>query len=334
MTNQSVANSQAIPLVSEDLVVTHPVWGRMHVRNRRPAAGERFGDERIVILQHGATYGSSAFDLAFGGLAWMDYLAQRGFDAYCLDLPGYGRSDRPAQMRAPADENPPFMRTPDAAACLGTVVDFVRQRRGAARVCLIGWSWGTAITGLYTSWNPEAVARLVLYAPVWDRSRSGPSPVHVDGPVGAYRTVTRAATLARRQAGLPADLSQPVMPAEWFEEWWQATTAADPDAQPDTVRAPNGVVLDGIEYWNAGRPVWDPSLIRAPVLVTVGAWDVDTPPALAQTLFPLLVNAPWSRLSVLSGGTHSMLMERNRILLFRTVQQFLEEPPPTLDSLA
>ena len=31
---------------------------------------------------------------------------------------------------------------------------------------------------------------------------------------------------------------------------------------------------------------------------------------------------------MLSEGTHTILMEKNRMLLLRTVQQFLEEEPP------
>lgn len=49
---------------------------------------------------------------------------------------------------------------------------------------------------------------------------------------------------------------------------------------------------------------------------------------MAQALFPLLTNAAWKRHVVLSEGTHSILLEKNRVLLLRTVQQFLEEPAP------
>ncbi len=140
-------------LIGEDLFVEDAKWGRIYVRNKRPADVDSFAADRIVIFQHGATYGSTAFDMAFSGLSWMDYAAARGFDTYCLDLPGYGRSARPPQMDEPADRNPPFMRTPDAAGCLGTVVDFVRRRRGVDKVCLVGWSWGTAITASFTAAN-------------------------------------------------------------------------------------------------------------------------------------------------------------------------------------
>ena len=315
-------------LVGEDLAVAHPRWGRIHLRNKRPARKTSFDARHIVILQHGATYGSAAFDMRFAGLSWMDYLAQRGFDAYCLDLPGYGKSDRPQIMDQPAQANPPFMRTPEASECLGHVVKFVLERRNVHQVCLVGWSWGTAITSLYAGQNPDQVARLALYAPVWDRSGSGPSAIHVDGDIGAYRTVTRDATLARRQSGLDAAQKAWVMPREWFDRWWQETAASDPQSDGTTIRAPNGVVQDGAEYWNVGRPLYDPGLVAAPVLITVGEWDADTPPYMAQTLYPLFNNAAWKRLTVLSGGTHSLMMEHNRILLFRTVQQFLEEEAP------
>lgn len=321
-------------LVGEDLSVEHPVWGRIHVRNKRPAGQESFAPGQVVLMQHGATYGSAAFDLPFGGLSWMDYIAARGFDVYCLDLPGYGRSARPPQMAEPAENNPPFMRTPEAADCLGHVVDFVCKRRGIERLCLVGWSWGTAITGYYTASNCDRVERLALYAPIWDRTGSGRSAIQVDGPLGAYRTVTKEATRKRRQNGLSAEQAVAVMPPAWFEQWWEATASADPDAEPGTIRAPNGVVEDGRNFWSAGRQLYDPSRIACPVLVTVGEWDLDTRPDLAIKLYPLLANAPWRRLTILSGGTHSIMMEANRMLLFRSVQQFLEEQAPGVDATA
>jgi pimeloyl-ACP methyl ester carboxylesterase len=124
------------------------------------------------------------------------------------------------------------------------------------------------------------------------------------------------------------------MPREWFDQWWAEVTAADPDGKGETIRAPNGVVQDGREYWEAGKALYDPARIEVPVLVTVGELDRDTPVYMAQTLFPLLTGAPWRRLSVLSGGTHAILMESHRMLLFRGVQQFLEEAPPGPDALA
>jgi pimeloyl-ACP methyl ester carboxylesterase len=302
---------------------------QIFVRNKRPEGVQAFRSDRIAILMHGATYPGTAFDLPLAGKSWMDYMAARGFDVYALDLPGYGRSTRPAIMDAPADQNEPFMRTADAAKALGSVVDFVRNRRGVDKVNLVGWSWGTTITAAYAADNQGKVERLALYAPVW--LRTTPSLVQVQGKVGAYRVVSRDQALGRWLTGVPEDKKATLIPAGWFDAWADATFATDPKGEGKTLRAPNGVVQDGLDYWGATPPKanWDPAKISAPVLLVLGEWDRDTPTYMAQALYPLLTNAAWKRHVVLSEGTHTIVMEKNRMLLLRTVQQFLEEPPPT-----
>lgn len=236
-------------------------------------------------------------------------------------------------MDAPAADNPPYLRTPDAVRALSSVVDHVRKRRGVDKLNLIGWSWGTTITASYTADNPGIVERLALFAPVWDR-RNSPSPIAIDGEIAAYRVVSRKDAWDRKMAGVPADRRDKLSPPGWFEQWADATFAADPKGKGETLRAPNGVLLDGREYWAAGKPMYDPAKITAPVLLAVGEWDRDTPPFMAQAIFALLTRAAWKRLTMLSEGTHSMVMEGNRMLLFRTVQQFLEEAPPSTEALA
>jgi esterase/lipase len=62
-----------------------------------------------------------------------------------------------------------------------------------------------------------------------------------------------------------------------------------------------------------------------PTLLVGAEWDKDAPPYMAQTLFPLLINAPDKRYVGLAEGTHSIIMEKNRIRLFEAVQAFLDE---------
>ena len=328
-----MSNATYSDLIDEDLYFRHPRWGKIFVRNKRPTQVQAFASNKIVVLQHGATYGSAAFYVKAGGMSWMDYLAARGFDTYCLDLPGYGLSESPPQMSKPAEANQPFMRTPEAAECLGFVCEHIRNRRDVEKLCLIGHSWGTSITAFYTSSHRNFVERLVLYAPVWHRTGGEKSPVSVDGKLGAYRTVSRAASLARRQAGLSEEQKHSIMPPEWFDLWWETVAATNSELGGKAIRAPNGVVADGQEYWENHKALYDPAQIQVPTLVTVGELDRDTPPYMAQTLFPLLKRAPWKRLSVLSGGTHTILMESHRMLLFRTVQHFLEEQAPGIEML-
>ena len=46
---------------------------------------------------------------------------------------------------------------------------------------------------------------------------------------------------------------------------------------------------------------------------------------MAQTLFPLLTSSPGKRLVMLAEGTHTIVMEKNRLKLFEAVQAFLDE---------
>jgi len=325
MSMSTVAYAQGAKVVADDLKVAYGA-DQIYVRNKRPDGLTKFASDRIAIMVHGATYPATAFDVQLAGKSWMDYMAERGFDVYAFDLPGYGRSTRPASMDQAADLNPPFMRTADAVKALDVVVDFVRSRNGVEAVNLIGWSWGTAITATYSAEKPAKVARLALYAPVWIRTT--PSLVQVEGKLGAYRTVSRDAALQRWLTGVPEDKKAELIPTGWFEQWADATFATDPKGGGKTLRAPNGVVQDGQEFWSAGKTSFDPAKITVPVLLVLGEWDRDTPPYMAQTLFPLITNAKWKRLAMLSEGTHTILMEKNRMLLLRTVQQFLEEPAP------
>jgi pimeloyl-ACP methyl ester carboxylesterase len=325
----ATAASAQTQLVSEDIFVKSPDPGiEIFVRNKRPANMTSFRPERTLVYVHGATYpASTAFDLKLGGLSWMEYIAARGYDVYLLDLRGYGKSTRPKEMGEDATKNPPLVRNDTAIKDIGTVVDFVLARRNIARVNLLGWSWGTALMAGYTAQNNAKVERLVLYAPVWIRTtaslvQSGP------GPTPAYRSVSRDAAMGRWLTGVPEDKKADLIPAGWFDAWADATWATDPEGakmNPPVLRAPNGVVQDGLDFWSAGKSTYDPAKITVPTLLIHAEWDRDTPPYMAQTLFPLLVNSPAKRYVALAEGTHTIIMEKNRMKLFEAVQNFLDE---------
>jgi pimeloyl-ACP methyl ester carboxylesterase len=315
-------------IVSEEFMVPAKDAGlELYVRNKRPEGMTTFRAEKTVVYVHGATYPSeTAFDLQLGGQSWMDYIANRGFDVYLLDLRGYGRSSRPKEMSEPADKNEPIVTTDVARRDVGAVVDHILQKRGIEKVNLIGWSWGTSIMASYAAENPGKVDRLVLYAPQWIRTT--PLPIATSGKLGAYRTVKREAARDRWLNGVPEDKKASLIPAGWFEAWADATFASDPEGakmDPPVLRAPNGILLDEITFYSAGKPLYDPSKIAAPTLLLVGEWDRDTPPYMAQALFPLLTNAPAKRLVMFGEGTHTIIMEKNRMQLFNEVQLFLEE---------
>jgi pimeloyl-ACP methyl ester carboxylesterase len=318
-------------IVTEEIMVPSKDAGiELYVRNKRPDGMQQFTGDRTLLFVHGATYPAhTAFDLQLDGLSWMDFIAQRGFDVYLVDLRGYGKSTRPKEMDAPPEQNAPIVNTEVAVRDVGAAVDHILQRRNLKKLDLIGWSWGTSIMASYTAANPDKVERLVLYAPQWIRTT--PSLVQVGDQIGAYRTVKREAAKERWLTGVPEDKKASLIPAGWFEKWADATFASDPVGaaqNPPVLRAPNGVVLDGREFWSAGKALYDPSKITAPTLLVLAEWDRDTPPYMAQTLFPLLTNATHKRFAMIGEGTHTVIMEKNRMELFNIVQQFLEAKLP------
>ena len=301
---------------------------QIYVRNKRPAGMNRFSSDKTVLFVHGATYpAETAFDLKLDGMSWMDYIARQGYDVYLLDVRGYGQSTRPPAMDRPAAESAPFATTEEAMKDVDAVVEFIRKRRGVERVNLLAWSWGTAIMQWYASLNSQKVEKLVLYAPVWIRQT--PSLVQAGpGPIPAYRSVSMEQAKTRWLTGVAANKQADLIPPGWFEAWSAATVASDPvgaKQNPPVLRAPNGVVADGLRYWGKGEIPWKPEDIKVPVLLIKAEWDQDTPSYMAQNLFPKLTGAPYKRYVELGEGTHTIIMEKNRMNLFREVQLFLDE---------
>ncbi|TMH25140.1 MAG: alpha/beta hydrolase [Betaproteobacteria bacterium] len=299
----------------------------LYVRNKHPEGMSRFSADRIVLFVHGATYpAETAFDLRLNGVSWMEYIAQHGYDVYLVDVRGYGKSTRPHEMDKPAQENPPIVRTETAVKDVSAAADFIRKRRGVDKINLLGWSWGTTIMGWYTAQNNARVNKLVLYGP--GLLRNAPSRTDKGGTLGAYRTVTRADAQARWLTGVPEDKKTTLIPAGWFEAWADATFASDPVGarqSPPVLRAPNGVVADGREHWSAGKPLYDPGDIRVPTFLAHAEWDQDTPNYMLYAYFEKLVNTPYKRYVQIGEGTHTVIMEKNRMQLFQAVQQFLDE---------
>ena len=300
---------------------------QLYVRNKHPQGASSFTGDKILLYVHGATYPSeTAFDLQLNGMSWMDYIARHGYDVYLVDLRGYGRSTRPPEMDLPPEQNAPLVRTTTAVQDVGAAVDFILKRRGVSKINLLGWSWGTTIMGAYTVQNNDKVNKLVLYAPQWIRTTA--SLVQTGAKVGAYRTVSKDAAKGRWLTGVPEDKKAALIPPGWFEAWADATFATDPvgaKRTPPVLRAPNGVVQDGLEYWSAGKPLYDPAGIRVPTFLAHAEWDADLPSYMLYAYFAKLTNAPYKRYVEIGEGTHTVIMEKNRMQLFEAVQQFLDE---------
>jgi pimeloyl-ACP methyl ester carboxylesterase len=321
----------AIAIATDDFRIPSKAAGiELFVRNKRPKGVDTFAPSRVVLFVHGATFPSeSTFDLSLDGLSWMDFIARAGYDVYLVDVRGYGGSTRPPAMSQPPDRNPPVAPLAAAVDDVDAAVEFIRKRRNVERIVLMAWSWGTTVMGRYAANHGDKVDRLVLYAPVWQRRAQAGAPSGTDANT-AYRAVNVAAVRPRWLAGVPQDKHDRLVPRTWFETWVAANLATDAwgsTQSPPVMRAPNAG-LPPPQANGEWTPPYDPAAIKVPTLLVRGEWDADAPAYMSQALFPLLVNAPAKQYVEIGEGTHSIMLERNRMQLFRVVQGFLDTPSP------
>jgi len=300
----------------------------LHVVERRPDdASDR---DAAVLFVHGATYPGVTFDTPLSdGPSWLQRTAEDGYHAFAMDVRGYGRSTRPAAIAAPAEENAPFARAETVIHDIDDVVEFIRERTGVDKVNLVGWSWGTVTTGMYTARHGDKVERLVLYAPVysdrneaWTAKLADPDNPEQLADVGAYRTVTREQADERWASQIDADDSTEWRDPAVFDDWFSAMLRMEPGDDVTQVKAPNGVLVDIWEIFHE-RPVYDAAKIDVPTLVIRGDDDPTSTDADARGLYAALSSAT-KRYVVIGDGTHFVCMEKNAPQLFAETALFLD----------
>jgi proline iminopeptidase len=120
-----------------------------------PATGPRRPDP--IVFLHG---GPGVADMA-GDSAYFGQLARDGFDVWVYDQVGAGRS---ARLHDPRD----YSVGRDAAD-----LEAIRQRIGAERLILIGYSYGSTLAAAYLAEHPDHVEKVVFSSPGTIRQRPG-----------------------------------------------------------------------------------------------------------------------------------------------------------------
>ena len=275
-----------------------------------------------VLYVHGATFPSAlsvGFDLGDG--SWLDDWTVRGFDAWAFDFAGFGESGRYPAMSEPADRHPPLGRAPEAALQVASVLALIRRETGGRRVSLAAHSWGSMPAACATIAQPDAVDRLVLFAPIARRT-GGKLAV-----LPAWADVTNAAQHARFVEDVPEG-HPPVLPA--FDRWARAYLASDPGAaarSPPAVRIPSGPRADNGDAWS-GRLAWNPAQLTRPLSIVRGAWDSLCTDADAAMLLAAATAAPQRHDRRLEAGTHLMHLETGRRILYEAVGRALKGAEP------
>lgn len=324
LASPSAWSRDSVQLVTEDFHISSTAPGvQLFLRNKHPKGLKNFNAARTVLYVHGSTQPSeTVFDLAVGNGSWADYIASQGYDVWLVDVRGYGGS------APPSDQSKPFATTREAVEDLCAAVKHILSKRAISKIQLIGWSWGTVITGSYAAERPEHVAGLVLLAPPWLSS------VASKAPAAAWQEWTTDDSLKRLQTGVPDGRAEEIFPPSWKKVWEQAVLASQPEAKahnPPRFRSPTGVLADGAEYWSVNKAIYDPGKISAPTLIIRGEWDQLTPLSQTQALFALLRNAPVRHLIEIPRATHFVEVETGRDALFREVQNFLDRNDRTAE---
>lgn len=269
------------------------------------------GATEAVLFVHGATYGGRAA-FAPEGYSWLDDVAAAGRAAYTLDARGYGDSERPPELDAPAKDGNPVVRAGTAARDAMAALETVRE--GFETVHLVGYSWGSMIAGTMLDDLDADVASLVQYAPVYSPAADRKADFSPGDPPAAYRTVTEADTRERW-----AEQRPDAVPEGAFDAFWETLLDSDQHAGEGRVVAPNGTLVDLTEA--VEEPVYDASAIEVPTLVVRGSLDTASRRPDALALYDAL-GARDRTYTEVAGGTHFMQLESVRDRLIGSVRAF------------
>ena len=125
-------------------------------------AGEPAKSIGTILFVHGSSMASQpTFDLQVPGRpdsSVMDHFARRGYDCWCVDMEGYGRSTKNRDNNAPISQG--------ADDCYAAAL-YIRRLRGKRPLLVYGISSGALRAGMFAERHPEMVARLALDAMVW-----------------------------------------------------------------------------------------------------------------------------------------------------------------------
>jgi len=264
----------------------------------------------IVLFVHGSSMASQpTFDLKVPGRAdssVMDWFARQGYDTWCVDMEGYGRSTKNRPNNADISQG--------ADDC-HAAARYIRSLRGAKPLLVYGISSGALRAALFAQRHPEMVSRLALDAMVW--------------------TGEGSPTLEQRRKRLPEFLAKNRRPIDRafvhsiFNRDHPGTAEERViDAFADQILAlddsmPTGTYVDMC----AKLPVVDPEKIAVPTMIMRGQWDGIASFEDLTEFFKRLPN-PDKQFTVMAGISHASFQQKNYRMVYHILHAFFSQPDP------
>jgi pimeloyl-ACP methyl ester carboxylesterase len=268
------------------------------------------GAAGTILFVHSSSMASQpTFDLQVEGRpdsSVMDWFARRGFDCWCVDMEGYGRSTKDR------DNNAPIAQGADDCFAAAT---YIQRLRGKRPFLVYGISSGALRAALFAQQHPQLVARLALDAMVW--------------------TGEGSPTLAERKKKLPefkAKNRRPIDKAfihSIFDRDHPGTAEEKViDAFADAVTALDSSVPTGTYVDMCSKlPVVDPEKITVPTLIMRGQWDGIASIEDLLAFFARLPN-PDKQFAVMPGISHASFQQKNYALVYHILWSFFTQPAP------
>jgi pimeloyl-ACP methyl ester carboxylesterase len=273
-------------------------------------AGDPCGPAGRILFVHGSSMASQpTFDLQVPGRAdssVMDFFAARGYDTWCVDMEGYGRSTKNRDNNAPIAYG--------ADDCFAAA-SYIEKLRGKRPLLIYGISSGALRAALFAQRHPELVARLALDAMVWTGEGS---------PTLAERSKRLPEFRASNRRPIDRKFVRSIFERDHPGTADDAVIEAFADAilkLDDSV--PTGTYVDMC----ANLPVCDPEKITAPTLIMRGEYDGIASFRDLVKFFEKLPN-PDKQFAVMPGIAHASFHQKNYALCYHILASFFAQPAP------
>jgi pimeloyl-ACP methyl ester carboxylesterase len=279
---------------------------RLFLWRKTPAAAPR----GTILFVHGSSMASQpTFDLRVPGRphsSVMEWFVERGFDTWCMDNEGYGRSDK---------KRPINFDIANGADDLEAGSEYVLSTSEARKLLVYGISSGALKAALFAERRPERVARLALDAFVWTGEGS---------PTLAERRKKLAEFQSKNRRAIDRAFVRSIFARDHAGCADEATVEAFADAilaLDDSV--PTGTYVDMCSK----LPLVDPARITAPTLILRGQYDGIAGVDDLIEFFKRLPN-PDKQFTVMAGISHASFQQKNYLTVYHLLHAFFTQPEP------